>query len=236
MGKKCNKCNKIKSEKEFSINKSKKDGLSCICKLCHKEYRHLHYIKNKTKVLNQVNEYKIKNGKKTTKTKRWIELKEKFPNISDANIKGGRTFPVLCNFCNKEYYKKKSEIREFNFCSPNCKSKHFSTSNPFDFYTKGVKKRAIKKNIEFDLDEVFLEELMKNQNGLCGITNVPIVIPTRIETKIYETASLDRIDNSIGYIKGNVMWVVLGINYMKNRHSNSDLITLINKIFEYRKK
>ncbi len=31
------------------------------------------------------------------------------------------------------------------------------------------------------------------------------------------------------------MWVVLGVNYMKNRHSNSDLMTLINKIFEYKK-
>jgi hypothetical protein len=49
-------------------------------------------------------------------------------------------------------------------------------------------------------------------------------------TKIYETASLDRIDNKKGYIKGNVRWVLLGINYMKNRHSDEDLNILINKI------
>lgn len=100
---------------------------------------------------------------------------------------------------------------------------------------KGVKKRAIKKNIEFDLDEEYLDQLFKSQCGFCGITNVPIKIPTKNETKIYETASLDRIDSSIGYVKGNVMWVVLGVNYMKNRHPNSDLMTLLDKIFEYRK-
>jgi hypothetical protein len=94
---------------------------------------------------------------------------------------------------------------------------------------------TFKKNIEFDLDEVFLEELLKNQNGLCGVTNVPIIIPTKNETKIYETASLDRVDNSKGYIKGNVMWVALGVNYMKNRHSNEDLKELIDRIFKYRK-
>ena len=40
------------------------------------------------------------------------------------------------------------------------------------------------------------------------------------------------IDNKLGYTKGNVRWVVLGINYMKNRHSDEDLIILINKIKE----
>jgi hypothetical protein len=46
---------------------------------------------------------------------------------------------------------------------------------------------------------------------------------------------LDRVDNSKGYIKGNMMWVVLGVNYMKNRHSNEDLKELIDRIFKYRK-
>lgn len=232
--KKCGKCKIEKNENEFNKNKIKKSGRSSICKLCHKEYRRLHYLKNKEKVLDQVNSYRAENNLDKTYSKRVEKLKLKFPNITFNNVKSGRTYQVFCSYCSSEYFKKKTEIKEKNFCSVRCrnldKKIHFLKN-----YLLGIKKRAIKKNIEFDLDEKYLEELIKNQNGLCGITNVPVIIPQKNETKIYETASLDRIDNSKGYIKGNVMWVVLGINYMKNRHSNEDLKELIDRIFKYKK-
>ena len=83
------------------------------------------------------------------------------------------------------------------------------------------------------MDSKYLEVLFDEQNGLCGITGISIKLPNReSDTKIYETASLDRVDNKLGYIKNNVRWVVLGVNYMKNRHSDEDLIILINKIKE----
>ena len=81
------------------------------------------------------------------------------------------------------------------------------------------------------MDSEYLEELFDGQNGLCGMTGVSINLSNKKgETKIYETASLDRIDNKLGYTKNNVRWVVLGVNYMKNRHSDEDLMILIDKI------
>jgi len=81
------------------------------------------------------------------------------------------------------------------------------------------------------IDSEYLESLFDEQNGKCGITGIVIKLPNKNDdTKIYETASLDRINNKLGYIKNNVRWVVLGINYMKNRHSDEDVITLIDKI------
>jgi len=50
------------------------------------------------------------------------------------------------------------------------------------------------------------------------------------------SASLDRIDNEKGYIKGNVRFVCLGINYMKNRRADSEVFELLDKILEYYKK
>lgn len=229
--KKCGKCKTEKDESNFNKNKNKKNGISSICKLCHKEYRRLHYLKNKEKVLEQVNSYRIENNLNHKYSKKTEELKLKFPHITFNHVKAGRTSPVNCCFCGVEYFKRKVEIKDKNFCSVKCRNLDKEV-NYLKNYLSSIKKRAIKKNIEFDLDENYLEELIKKQYWLCGITNVPIVIPTKNETKIYETASLDRIDNSIGYVKGNVMWVVLGVNYMKNRHSNEDLKELIDRIFK----
>jgi hypothetical protein len=233
--KKCGKCKIEKDENEFNKNKNKKSGTSSVCKLCHKEYRRLHYLKNKEKVLDQVNSYRIENNLNKIYSKKTEELRLKFPNITFNHVKAGRTSPINCCFCGVEYFKRKTDIKDKNFCSVSCRNSEKEV-NYLKNYLSSIKKRAIKKNIEFDLEEDYLNQLFKIQSGLCGITNVPIKIPTRIETKIYETASLDRIDSSSGYIKGNVMWVVLGINYMKNRHSNEDLKELIDRIFEYRKK
>ena len=38
------------------------------------------------------------------------------------------------------------------------------------------------------------------------------------------TASLDRIDSSKGYIKGNVQWVHKNINYMKQEMTNEEFL------------
>ena len=65
--KKCSKCLEIKSLNEFNKNKSKKFGVASVCKICHSNYRKEHYIKNKTKVIEQVNEYRVKNPDKVTK-------------------------------------------------------------------------------------------------------------------------------------------------------------------------
>ena len=46
------------------------------------------------------------------------------------------------------------------------------------------------------------------------------------------SASLDRIDNNIGYIEGNVQWVHKWINVMKGAMSNECFIFLCNKVAE----
>jgi hypothetical protein len=43
-------------------------------------------------------------------------------------------------------------------------------------------------------------------------------------------ASLDRIDSTKGYIKGNVEFVCLAINYAKNKFSKEDTLTFLNEI------
>ena len=45
-----------------------------------------------------------------------------------------------------------------------------------------------------------------------------------------EKASLDRIDTTKGYLKGNVEFVCQGINFAKHDYSKSEVMTFIRKI------
>lgn len=88
------------------------------------------------------------------------------------------------------------------------------------------KKRAEEKGIEFNISE---EDIIIPK--ICPILEVPLVIGTRDN---YEySPSIDRIDNSKGYIKGNVMIISKKANSMKNSASLSELKMFCKNILRY---
>lgn len=95
--------------------------------------------------------------------------------------------------------------------------------SPFEnSYLEKVKKRAIKSNFEFNLD---LEYLMSIFNGKCSLSGLPIQFGKHWKLKLSDqTASLDRIDNTKGYIIGNVQWVHKQVNFMKGTMEQTKFI------------
>lgn len=72
--------------------------------------------------------------------------------------------------------------------------------------------------VDFDLTIEHAWSLFEGQNGRCALTNEPIRFESqssRRKGKV-QTASLDRIDSSKGYVEGNVWWVHKDVNRMKN--------------------
>ena len=65
------------------------------------------------------------------------------------------------------------------------------------------------------------------------LSNIPIQL--KKGRHLPNTASLDRIDNSKGYIKGNIRWVSRSINYMKNDMSDDMVNELIDLIVKNKK-
>jgi len=76
-----------------------------------------------------------------------------------------------------------------------------------------------RKQLEFTISIEYAWELFLMQNKLCALSGEPLEFEhaNGVKVRSYRTASLDRIDSSLGYIEGNVQWVHKDINLMKGR-------------------
>jgi len=79
--------------------------------------------------------------------------------------------------------------------------------------------------------------LFIKQNKKCALTGLDIKFGVRNDkiTGTYEetTASLDRIDSSKGYVKGNIQWVHKDINIMKNDFNVDKFKKLCKMVISY---
>jgi len=80
------------------------------------------------------------------------------------------------------------------------------------------KTRAKKLNIDFNIDQ---EDIIFNE--YCPILNIKLDYTFKKKNNIH-AASLDRIDNTKGYIKGNVMVISVLANTMKSNASLEQLL------------
>lgn len=74
---------------------------------------------------------------------------------------------------------------------------------------------AIARNLDFKISIEYLWNLFEKQNRKCALTGWDLHFPPSYKEKKNKTASPDRIDNTKGYIKGNIQWVHKDINYLK---------------------
>lgn len=94
-----------------------------------------------------------------------------------------------------------------------------------------IEVNAISRGYEIKIDIRYAWELFLKQDGKCALSGLPL------KFKIYsrdnsQTASLDRIDSSIGYVEGNVQWIHKDINYMKQEYGQEYFIDLCKRITE----
>jgi hypothetical protein len=102
-------------------------------------------------------------------------------------------------------------------------------------FFKKIQSNAIKRNLSFDLDIDYLWDVFISQNKKCALTGVDINIVNATISYNYSinTASLDRIDNNKGYIKGNVRWLHKIVNQIKSDIEDVDLIYVCHLISSF---
>lgn len=146
-----------------------------------------------------------------------------------------KVIELICSRCSSHFTRtlsasnKNTKRGSLQFCSRSCAasaknairyhgvgSRDLSENGSFLFYVH--KARDVSPH-ECSVDASYLKELWHTQQGKCAYTGIPLKLITRkissIKTGI-TAASLDRIDSSKGYLKGNVQFVALGLNYAKN--------------------
>lgn len=91
-----------------------------------------------------------------------------------------------------------------------------------------AKRHSDKKGIPFDLTTEYLTQLLKEQEGKCKYSGVEL---GNIGDG-YLSPSIDRIDNTKGYVEGNVQWLSWRVNEMKKNMAEGDFLLLCKTIGE----
>lgn len=182
--------------------------------------------------MNEIKKYKL-NRKLTTFTcPNCGQTADKPTTEYNRNVKLGRN-----SFCSRSCsvsYGNKHRSHEYNKSEENIEQLKSTSNNHRDEYTpfRYTLRNAKKRFKDFDLDLEYLKELWESQNGVCPYTKIKLILP-EYKNPVGDPrirASLDRIDPSKGYIKGNVQFISTSINYMKGELSNEDTISFLQTI------
>lgn len=156
---------------------------------------------------------------------------------------------VICDHCKNTFDKSAKEVARSlkmnrkQFCSRNCSGKNPSninhlkrvanvdlsklkSNNRRDQFTgfREHLRRAKNRDKEINVDLSDLKEVFDSQNGICVYSGVPLIHPIdKICDPIY-TSSMDRIDSNKGYIKGNIQFISVMMNHMKNNMTHEKML------------
>lgn len=148
----------------------------------------------------------------------------------DKNKNGHIKYLCRCE-CGVEKKIFGTHLREGKIVSCGCKNKVCGITGNMWYKITNMKvhKRTKRNNLEFNVTKEYLNDLFFKQDGKCNLSGLEITFPKSWKDKTY-TASLDRIDSSLGYIVGNVQWVHKHINVMKNIYPQDMFIFMCNQV------
>lgn len=148
--------------------------------------------------------------------KKWIHL---------PSIRAGRV--ISCGCRKKEAYLENSGQNSWQFTG--------YKEIPGKYFTD-LKRRALEKNFKVNINIKYLWRLFIRQKRKCKLSGESIYFGYSNRSNCETTASLDRIDNDKGYIKGNVQWVHKKINVMRNTLTVNQFIIWSQKVVKTYKK
>jgi hypothetical protein len=162
----------------------------------------------------------------------------------------GRMFNVKCD-CGKTEFKTAKHLSSGRCKScKSCASKRTAIECPPPtnwanigdlgrVYFTSLKHGALRRGFVFEITQEYCWNLFLKQNKKCALSGYNITLSKNIKNQRVDykafTASLDRIDSSVGYIEGNVQWVHRDINWMKNNFNQTDFIEICIAVADYQR-
>ncbi len=106
--------------------------------------------------------------------------------------------------------------------------------SPFRYFMRKARNRPQ----HTDLDLCYLRDLWASQRGRCALSGIPLELPRNTlewERRVRDPwkPSLDRIDSSRGYIRGNVRYVAMIGNLAKQRFTDDELFEFCGAVAEF---
>lgn len=170
-----------------------------------------------------------------TKINKKLKLKENDCHyISEEFLYGKKIINLICK-CGRFFSREYCELyKNRNIFCNNCDNKPFNNIIEFNsskktFFFDKIKSGAKVRNLSVEINSDYCIKLLELQNYKCSISGVQIYLA--VDKYNLGTASLDRIDNNIGYIDGNVRWLHKDVNFMRKTMSDEELIQWCKTIY-----
>lgn len=142
----------------------------------------------------------------------------KIVDRNSHSLRSGR-----CTSCGCDYYPVGSKSRRWKG--------HKEIGSKF---WSSIIRAARQRDIEFDITVDYAWGLYLKQDRKCFLTGRNIGFDENV-TRYDNSASLDRIDNTRGYVEGNVQWVHKDVNRMKWILTNDEFISICKETISYEK-
>ncbi len=144
-----------------------------------------------------------------------LKTRESFRKYSGRSPDGLRP---LCKICQRAYEadwrsrskKKLADARSSRRDRDADYRRKYILENPARYLCSRIKARCQKKGLAFDLDKYEQDLNKRIAAGVCEMTGLPIVL--NVGQMKWNSASLDRIEPSLGYIYSNIRVVCFGMN------------------------
>jgi hypothetical protein len=197
------------------------------------------------KINHRVRSYDLRKGRFKTcgcqaKFRQNINIGERYGYLEVVElIKEDHKYYAICRChnCGKEHFKvMRASLRSGRTTSCRCRRDQYCIGennhcfkgykNISGKYWSGVICGAKRRGLEFSITIEYCWELYEKQQGKCALSGLPILFGKN------STASLDRIDSSIGYTNNNVQWTHKNVNKMKGNFVLNNFIDLCSLIAE----
>ena len=191
------------------------------CLNCHR------LIHRECRNVNGFHQCPVVNGsqKKCFKCGLWRDL-----NLFNKNPKTSGGVSKMCREC---YNNHPSVIK--NEKNRLCRKRRAISNGDIEYYTKfrasAIKNTAKKKGIVYDIDAKHLYEIWQKQKGLCYYTTIPMKSELRQQGfQAWDAPSVDRLEPSTGYVRGNVVWCIFAVNSFKQSLNEAKFREMVNYI------
>lgn len=141
--------------------------------------------------------------------------------------------------CGAVVYRRSYHLKRGNCSCNQCKAiedaKRFGFNDIRQHHWHNIKKQADKRNLPFSLTMKYAWDLFERQERKCTLSGLPIHFAKTKKDHATggTTASLDRIDSSLGYVEGNVQWLHKWVNLMKSDFEPDEFLSYCRLIVEH---